>query len=179
MYSFHNFEPVSCFVSHSNILTIASWPAYRFHRQVRWFGSQIFSSIFQFVVIHTVKGFIVVSKVYAFLEYLCFFYDPTDVGNLISGFFAFSKSSLYILKFLVHVLLKPSLKNFDHCLLACDEHNCMVVWMFKHSNGCLNILWHCLSLELEVKLIFSSPVAPAEFSKLLAYWVQHLNSIIF
>ena len=179
MYSFHNFEPVSCFVSHSNILTIASWPAYRFLRQVRWFGSQIFSSIFQFVVIHTVKGFGVINKADIIFKRSCCFDYPTDVGNLISGSSAFSKARFNIWKFLVHVLLKPSLKNFDHCLLACDEHNCMVVWMFKHSNGCLNILWHCLSLELEVKLIFSSPVAPAEFSKLLAYWVQHLNSIIF
>ena len=70
------------------------------------------------VVIHTVKGFGVVNKaeVDVFLELSCFFYDPTDVRNLISGFSAFSKSGLYFWKFLVHVPLKlePSLENFQH-----------------------------------------------------------------
>ena len=70
----------------------------------------------QFVVIHTVKGFRVVNEaeVDVFLEFSCFFYDPTDVGNLISGSPAFSKSSLNIWKFMVHVLLKPGLENFEH-----------------------------------------------------------------
>ena len=67
-------------------------------------------------MIHTVKGFSVVSEaeVDVLLKFSCFFYDPMDVGNLISGSSAFSKSSLNIWKFLVHVLLKPSLKNFEH-----------------------------------------------------------------
>ena len=70
----------------------------------------------QFVVIHTVKGFGLVNKaeVDVFLELSCFFYDPTDVGNLISGSSTFSKSILNIWKFLVHVLLKPRLENFEH-----------------------------------------------------------------
>ena len=69
----------------------------------------------QFVVSHTVKGFgIVNEEVDVFLEFPCFFYDPRDVGNLISGSSAFSKSSLNIWKFSVHVLLKPSLENFEH-----------------------------------------------------------------
>ena len=70
----------------------------------------------QFVVIHTVKGFSIVNKVEldAFLEFSCFFYDPTDVSNLISGSSAFSKSSLNIWKFSVCVLLKSSLENFEH-----------------------------------------------------------------
>ena len=70
----------------------------------------------QFVVIHTVKGFGIVTnaEVDVFLELSCFFSDPTDVGNLISGSFAFSKSSLYIWKFMIHVLLKPGLENFEH-----------------------------------------------------------------
>ena len=70
-------------------------------------------------MIHTVKGFSVVNEaeVDVFVEFPCFFYDPTDVGNLISGSSAFSKSSLYILKFSVHVLLKPSLDNFE-CYFA-------------------------------------------------------------
>ena len=70
----------------------------------------------QFVVIHTVKGFGIVNKaeVDIFLEFSCFFDDPTDVGNLISGSSAFSKYNLNIWKFLVHILLKPSLENFEH-----------------------------------------------------------------
>ena len=67
------------------------------------------------VVIHTVKAFGIVNKaVDIFLELYCFFDDPTDVGNLISGFFDFSKSSLNIWKFMVHVLLKPGLEDFEH-----------------------------------------------------------------
>ena len=68
----------------------------------------------QFVVIHTVKSFHIVSEeeVNVFLEFSCFIYDPTDVGNLISG--SFSKFSLYICKFSFHILLKPSLKDFEH-----------------------------------------------------------------
>ena len=78
----------------------------------------LFKSFPQFVVINTVKGFSVVDKaeVDVFLEFLCFFYDPTDVGRLISGSSAFSKSSLYIWKFLVRRLLKSSLKNSEHYL---------------------------------------------------------------
>ena len=74
--------------------------------------------IFQFVVIHTVKGFRVVNEaeLYVFLEFSCFFYDPMDVGNLISGSSTFSKSRLYICKFSVHIMLKPSLKDFQHYL---------------------------------------------------------------
>ena len=68
-----------------------------------------------FVVIHTVKGFSVVNEAKAddFLEFCCFFDDPTDVGNLISDYSAFAKSSLNIWKFLVHILLKPHLENFE------------------------------------------------------------------
>ena len=75
-----------------------------------------FKNFPQIVVIHTVKGFGVVNKaeVHIFLELSCFFDDPTDVDNLISGSSAFSKSSLNIWKFMVHVLLKPSLENFEH-----------------------------------------------------------------
>ena len=86
--------------------------------------------IFQFVVIHTVKGFNVANEteIDAFLEFPCFFYDPADVGNLISGSSAFSNSSLYICKFLVQVLLKPSLKDFKYYLASmCNKCNCMVV----------------------------------------------------
>ena len=80
-----------------------------------WY-SHLLKNFPQFVVIYTVKGFGIINKaeVDVFLEFPCFFYDPTDVGNLISGSSAFSKSSLYIWKFSVHVLLKPGLENFEH-----------------------------------------------------------------
>ena len=82
-------------------------------------GGLVFPSLSEFsqcVVIHTVKGFGIVNKaeVDTLLELSCFFDDPADVGNLISGSSAFSKCSLNILKFMVHVLLKPGLENFEH-----------------------------------------------------------------
>ena len=78
--------------------------------------SHLMESFPQFVLIYPVKGFGVINKaeVDIFLEFSCFFYDPTDVGNLISGYAAFLKSSLNIWKFTVHVLLKPGLENFEH-----------------------------------------------------------------
>ena len=80
-----------------------------------WY-SHLFQSFPQFIVIHTVKGFGIVNKaeVDVFLEVSCFLNDPADVGNLISGSFAFSKSSLNIWMFTVHILLKPILENFEH-----------------------------------------------------------------
>ena len=83
--------------------------------KVFWY-SLLFKNFPQIVVIYTVKGFGVVSKaeVDVFLELFCFFDDPMDAGNLISGSSAFSKSSLNNWKFLVHILLKPGLKNFEH-----------------------------------------------------------------
>ena len=135
MYFFPSLEPVCC-LEPCPILTVASWHAYRFlKRQVRWSGIPISWRIFQFVVIHTVKGFRVVidEEVDVFLEisYVFFFYDPMDVGNLISGFSACSKSSMNIWKFTVHVLLKPGLENFEHYFASVwDECSCMVVWTF-------------------------------------------------
>ena len=84
-----------------------------------WY-SHLFKNCPQFVMIQKVKGFGIVNKaeVDIFLELSCFFYDPIDVGNFISGSSAFSKSSLYIWKFLVYVLLKPSLKDFEHNLTS-------------------------------------------------------------
>ena len=92
--------------------------------------SHLFKNFPQFVVIHTVKGFGIVNQVEVdvFLELSCFFDDPTDLGNLISGSSAFSKSSLNIWKFSVHILLKLQLENFEHYLVSmCDECNCAVV----------------------------------------------------
>ena len=82
-----------------------------------WY-SHLLKNFPQLVVIYTVKGFRTVSEavVYVFLKLSCFFYDPVDVGNLISGSSAFSKSSLYIWKFLVHMPLKLNLKDFEHYL---------------------------------------------------------------
>ena len=100
--------------------------------QVVWY-SHIFQNFPQFIVIHTVKGFGIVNKaeVDVFLELSCFFNDPADVGNLISGFSAFSKSSLNIWKFTVHILLKPGLENFELYFTSMwDECNCAVVWAF-------------------------------------------------
>ena len=90
--------------------------------------SYLFKNFPQFVVVHTVNGFSKVNetKVDVFLEFSCFFYDPMDVGNLISGSSAFSKSSLYIWKLSIHVLLKLSLKDFEHYLLACAMST--IVW---------------------------------------------------
>ena len=157
------------------ILTVASWPAYRFlKRQVRWSGIPIsFMNFPQFVVTHTVKGFSIVNKaeIAVFLEFSCFSYDPMDVGNLISGSSAFSKTSLNIWKFSVHVLLKSSLENFNHYFASVwDECSCVVVWTFFHidflwdwnENWPFPVLWPLLS-----------------FPNLLAYLVQHFHSIIF
>ena len=92
----------------------------------------LFKNFPHFVVIHTVKGFGVVDKaeVDVFLEFSCFLYATTDIGNLISGSSAFSKSRLNIWKFSVHILLKPSLENFKHYFFASvwDECNWAVVW---------------------------------------------------
>ena len=84
-----------------------------------WY-SHIFQNFPQFVVIHTVKGFGIVNKeeIDVFLELSCFLDDLVDVGNLISGSSAFSKTSLNICKFTVHVLLKPGLENFEHCFTS-------------------------------------------------------------
>ena len=101
---------------------------------------------------HTVKAFGVVNKADVYLELSCFFCDPTDVGNLISDSSAFSKSSLNIWKFMVHVLLKPGLENFEHYFASVwDEYNCAVVWtsfgfafLWDWSGNCwaFQIFWH-------------------------------------
>ena len=111
------------------------------------------------------------AEVDVFLELSCFFNDPADVGNLISGSSAFSKYSLNIWKFMVHIRLKPALENFEHYFTSrWDECNCAVRWTFFgiallwdwNENWPFPVLWPLLS-----------------FPNLLAYWVQHFHSIIF
>ena len=94
-----------------------------------WY-SHLFENIPQLIVIQTVKGFSIINEaeVDDFLECSCIFYDPVDVDNLISGSSAFSKSSLHVWKLSVHVLLKPSLKDFEHNLSSMwNEYNCTVI----------------------------------------------------
>ena len=100
--------------------------------EVVWY-SHLFQNFPQFVVIQRVKGFGIVNKaeIDVFLELSCFFHDPADVGNLISGSSDFSKTSLNIRKFTFHILLKPGLENFEHYFTSVwDECNCAVVWAF-------------------------------------------------
>ena len=159
MYSFPKLKSVPCSMSHSNYCFLRCIQISQEAGQVVWYF-HLFKNFPQFVVIHTVKGFGIVSKaeVDVFLELSCFCNDPTDVGNLISGSSDFSKLSLNIWKFSVHILLKPSLENFEHYFAGMWDE-----WV--QLCGSLSILWHCLSLGLEWKLTFSSPVATAEFSK--------------
>ena len=156
------------------VLTVFSRSAIRFLRQqVRCLIPVSFKNFPQFIVIHTVKGFGIVNKaeVDVFMELSCFFDDPTDLGNLISGSSAFSESSLNSWNFTVHVLLNPVLENFEYYFASVwDECNRAVVWTFFgipflwdwNENWPFPVLWPLLS-----------------FPNLLAYWVQHFHSIIF
>ena len=172
MYSFSYLEPVCYSMSSSNCCFLTCIQVSQEAGQVIWY-SHLFHNRPQFIVIPTVEGFGVVNKaeIDVFLELSCFFYDPADVGNLISGSSAFSKTSLNIWKFMVHVLLKTDLENFEHYFTSVwDECNCAVVWAFFgiaflrdcNENWPLPVLWPLLS-----------------FPNLLAYWVQHFHSIVF
>ena len=132
MYSFSYLWSVCHSISSSNCCFLTCIQVSQEAGQVVWY-SHLLKNFPQFVVIHTVKGFGKVNKAETdvFLELSCFFNDPVDVGNLISGSSAFSKSSLNIWKFTVHVLLKPGLENFEHYLTSVwDECNCAVVCAF-------------------------------------------------
>ena len=155
MNSFLSFETACCSLSSSNCWFLIRIQVSQETGKVVWY-SHLLKNFPQFVMTHTVKCFSKVNKaeVYVFLEFLCSFYDPTDFGNLISGSSAFSKSSLYILKFSVHVLLKPSLKDFEHHLAGMwNKHNCMVAWTFFvtallwdwNENWPFLVLWPLLS----------------------------------
>ena len=172
MYSFSYLEPVCCSVSSSNCCFLICIQISQEAGQVVWY-CHLFKNFPQFIVIHTVKGFGVVNKaeVDISLELLLFLWsnDPTDVGNSISGFSAFCKSSLNW-NFMVHIQLKPGLENFEHYFTSMwDECNCVVVWAFFdiaffrdwNESWPFPVLWPLLS-----------------FPNLLAYGVQHFHSII-
>ena len=159
MYSFSYLEPVFCSMPSSNCCFLTCIQISQEAGQVVWY-SHLFQNFPNFVVVHTVKGFGLVNKaeVDVFLELSCFFHDPADVGNLISGSSAFSKSSLNVWKFTVHVLLKPGLENSEHYFTSVwDECNCAVVWaLFGIAFGIImfrrelihTILWVLRMLEL-------------------------------
>ena len=136
-----------------------------------WY-SHLFKNFPQFIVIHTAKLFDIVNKaeIDVFLELPCFFHDPSDVGNLISGSSAFSKTSLNIWKFTVHVLLKPGLKNFEHYLASMwNECYCTVVWTFFgiaflwdwNENWPFLVLWPLLSFPNLLTYECSTFTAPS------------------
>ena len=129
MYSFSYLKPVYCSMSSSNCCFLTCIQISQETGQVAWY-SHLFQNFLEFVVVHTVKGFGIVNKaeVNVFLELSCFFDDPTYVDILISHFSASSKSSLNFWYFMVHVLLKPGLENFEHSFTnMSDECNCAVV----------------------------------------------------
>ena len=163
MYSFSYLEPVCCSMSSSNCCFLT---CIQTSQEVRWSSIPISLWIFQFVAVHTVKGFGIGNKaeVDVFLELSCFLNDPTDVGSLISGSSAFSKSSWKIRKFTFHVLLKSGLENFEHYFTSVwDECNCAVVWAFFgiaflqdwNENWSFPVLWSLL-----------------HFPNLLRYWMH-------
>ena len=159
------FWTVHCAMSSSNCCFLSCIQVSHETGQMVWY-SHLLKNFPQFVI-HTVKRFSLVNEaeVDVFFEFPCFFYDPTDAGNLTSGSPALSKSSLYIWKFSVRVLLKPSLKDF-----VWNEWNCTVVWIVFgidiicdwNENWPFPALWPLLG-----------------FPNLLACWVQHFNIIIF
>ena len=172
MYSSPDLEQVCCSMSKSNCCFLTCIQISQEAVQVVWY-SHLSQNFPQFIVIHTVKGFGIVNKaeIDVFLGLSCSFHDSVDVGNLISGSSAFSKTSLNIRKFMIHVLLKPGLEDFEYYFTSVwVECNCAVVWAFFgiaflwdwNENWPFPVLWPLLS-----------------FPNLLAYWVQHFHSIIF
>ena len=155
------------------VLTVASWPAYRFlRRQVRWSGVPI-SWIFHSLLWSTqwkVLEWSMKQKLMLFWNSLAFCVI-TNVGSMISCSSAFSKSSLYIWKFSVHVLLKPSLEDFEHYFPSMwNEWNCAIAWTFFG----IAFLW-----DWNETWFFPVLWPRLSFPNLLAYWAQHFHSIIF
>ena len=169
MYSFLDLEPIYCSMSSSNCCFL-TWIQIS-QEAGQGSGIPISLRIFHSLLWFIVKGFGVHNIADVFLELSCFCNDPADIGNLISGSSAFSKTSLNVWKFTVHILLKPGLENFEHYFASeWDECNSVVVWTFFgiaflwdwNENWPFPVLWPLLSFPI-----------------LLAYWVQHFHSIIF
>ena len=170
MYSFPDLEPVYCSMYSSPCCFLTCIQISQEAGQVVW-CSHLLKNFPQLAVIHTVKGFDIVNRADVFLELSCFFDDPMYVANLISGSSAFSKSSLNIWKFMVHILLKPGLENFEHYFASMwDECNCAVVWTFFG----IAFLW-----DWDENWPFSILWPLPSFPNLLTSWVQHFHSIIF
>ena len=169
MYSFSYLEPVCCSMSSSNCCFLTCIQISQEAGQVVWY-SHLFQNFPVYCDPHKAFGIVNKAEIDAFLELSCFFDDPLDVGNLISDSSAFSKTSLNIWKFTVHILLKPGLENFEHYFASVwDECNFAVVWTF-------------LALPfwgLEWKLTFPVLWPLLSFPNLLPYWVQHFLNIIF
>ena len=150
-------------MSHSNCCFLSCIQVSQEAGKVVWY-SRLFKNFPQFVVIHTVKGFNIVSEaeVDVFLEFCCFSCDPTDIGNLISSSSTFSTYNLNVWKFLVHVLLKPSLENFEHYFASVWDGNCSVVWTLFG----IAFLWDC-----NENWPFPVLWPLVRFPNLLAYWM--------
>ena len=171
MYSFSYLEPVCCSMSSSNCCFLTCIQVSQEADQVVWY-SHLLNNFPVCCDPHSQRfGIVNKAEVDVFLELSCFFDNPTDVGKLMSGSFAFSKTSLNIWKFMVHILLKPGLENFEHYFTSVwNVCNCAVVWTFFdtaflwdwNESWPVPDLWPLLS-----------------FPNLLAYWVQHFHSIIF
>ena len=171
MYSSPNLEPVCCSMSSSNCCFLTCIQISQEAGKVIWY-SHLFQNFSQFVVIHTVKGFGIVSKAEIdFSGTLLLFWWSNRCWQFDLWFLCLFKIQLDICKFTVHVLLKPGLENFEHYFASVwDECNCAVVWAFFgiaflwgwNENWPFPVLWPLLS-----------------FPDLLAYWVQHFHSIIF
>ena len=152
MYSFPNLQPVCSSMSSSNCCFLTCIQISQDAHKVVWY-SHVFQNFPQFVVIHTVKGIgVVKSTSRFFLELSCYFNDPLDAGTLISDSSAFSKSSLNIWKFLLHILLEHGLENCMHYFAGMwDERNCAVVSTFFgiallwnwNENWYFPLLGHC------------------------------------
>ena len=173
MYSLPNLEPVHCSKSGFNCCFLTCIQVSQGAVQVVWY-SHLFKNFPQLVVIHTVKGFGIVNEaeVDVFLELFCFIYDPTDVGNLMSGSSAFSKSSLNIWKLLIHILLKPAAvaaaaaaaaKSLQLCLTLCDPIDeptrLLCPWDSPGKNtgvGC-HFLLQCMKVKSESEVAQSCP----------------------
>ena len=172
MYFFNYLEPVCFSMASFNCCILTCIQVSQEAGQVVWY-SHLFQNFPQFFVIHTVRGFGIVNKaeIDVFLELSCFFSDPADVGNLISGSSAFSETNLNISKFMVHGELKPGLENFEHYFTSVwDECNCVVVWTFFG----IAFLW-----DWNENWPFPVLRPLLSLPNLLAYWVQHFHSIIF